>query len=40
LLRDGYKGYFTLETHYRSPKGKEYATRTSLPALLKVIEKV
>ena len=40
LLRDGYKGYFTLETHWRAPQGKEYATRTSLTALLKVIEKV
>ncbi len=40
LLRDGYQGYFTLETHYRSPQGKAYATRTSLTGLLKVIEKV
>jgi len=40
LLRDGYKGFFTLETHYRSPQGKAHATRTSLTALLKVIEKV
>jgi sugar phosphate isomerase/epimerase len=39
LLRDGYKDYFTLETHYRSPQGKAHATRTSLTALLKVIEK-
>lgn len=40
LLRDGYKGSFTLETHYKSPQGKAHATRTSLTALLKVIEKV
>jgi sugar phosphate isomerase/epimerase len=40
LLKTGYKENFTLETHYRSPKGKAYATRTSLTALLKVIEKV
>jgi sugar phosphate isomerase/epimerase len=40
LLKDGYKGRFTLETHYRSPKGKEFATRTSLTGLLKVVEKV
>jgi sugar phosphate isomerase/epimerase len=40
LLKDGYKGTFTLETHYKSPKGKEFATRTSLTGLLKVVEKV
>jgi sugar phosphate isomerase/epimerase len=40
LLKDGYKGRFTLETHYKSPKGKEFATRTSLTGLLKVVEKV
>ena len=40
LLKTGYKDHFTLETHWRSPKGKAYATRTSLTALLKVIEKV
>ena len=40
LLKDGYKGRFTLETHYHSPKGKEFATRTSLTGLLKVVEKV
>jgi sugar phosphate isomerase/epimerase len=40
LLKDGYKGRFTLETHWKSPKGKEFATRTSLTALLKVVEKV
>jgi len=40
LLKDGYKGRFTLETHYKSPKGKEFATRTSLAGLLKVVEKV
>lgn len=40
LLKTGYKENFTLETHWRSPKGKAFATRTSLTALLKVIEKV
>ena len=40
LLKVGYKGAFTLETHYRVPQGKAYASRVSLTALLKVIEKV
>jgi L-ribulose-5-phosphate 3-epimerase len=40
LLRDKYSGCFALETHYRSPQGKAHATRTSLTALLQVIEKV
>jgi sugar phosphate isomerase/epimerase len=40
LLKDGYKGTFTLETHWRDPKGKTFSTETSLAALLKVIEKV
>lgn len=40
LLKDGYKGTFTLETHYKSPKGKEFATRTSLTALLKIVGQV
>ena len=40
LLKDGFQGTFTLETHWRHPKGKAYATETSLRALLKVIEKV
>jgi L-ribulose-5-phosphate 3-epimerase len=40
LLKSGYKESFTLETHYRSPQGKAHASRTSLTALLKVIEKV
>lgn len=40
LLKDGYKETFTLETHWRSPKGKAYATETSLKGLLKVIERV
>lgn len=38
--RDGYRGPFTLETHYKSPLGKEHASRTSLGALLKVVERV
>ncbi len=40
LLKDGYKETFTLETHWRDPKGKMYSTETSLKALLKVVEKV
>ncbi|MCW5983027.1 MAG: sugar phosphate isomerase/epimerase [Bryobacteraceae bacterium] len=40
LRKDGYKGSFTLETHYRHPDGKAAATRTSLKALLKIIEAV
>ncbi|HVO99361.1 MAG TPA: sugar phosphate isomerase/epimerase family protein [Bryobacteraceae bacterium] len=38
LLKDGFKGTWTLETHWRPPQGKAYASRTSLTALLKVIE--
>ncbi|MGP8245148.1 MAG: sugar phosphate isomerase/epimerase family protein [Bryobacteraceae bacterium] len=46
LLKDGYKGTFTLETHWRDPKTKgdprnaRYSTEISLAALLKVIDKV
>jgi L-ribulose-5-phosphate 3-epimerase len=40
LLKDGYKGSFTLETHWRDPKGKMYSTEQSLKALLDVIAKV
>ena len=40
LLKTGYQENFTLETHYQSPQGKAHATRTSLTALLKVIEQV
>lgn len=36
LLKAGYKENFTLETHYKSPKGKAHASRTSIEALLKV----
>jgi sugar phosphate isomerase/epimerase len=39
LLSAGFKGTWTLETHYRSPLGKAHATRTSLTALLKVVER-
>src|SRR5262249_42742591 len=35
LLKSGYKGTFTLETHYRSPQGKAHASRTSITGLLK-----
>jgi len=40
LLKDGYKGAFTLETHWRDPRGKAYSTETSLKALLRLIERV
>jgi sugar phosphate isomerase/epimerase len=40
LLKDGYKETFTLETHWRDPKGKAYSSATSLKGLLKVIESV
>jgi sugar phosphate isomerase/epimerase len=40
LLKSGYTGTFTLETHWRDPKGKLYSTETSLKALLQVIERV
>jgi sugar phosphate isomerase/epimerase len=40
MLKDGYKGTFTLETHWRDPKGKTYSTEQSLAALLQVIAKV
>lgn len=38
LRKAGYKGTYTLETHYRDPRGKAAATETSLTALLKVVE--
>jgi len=40
MLKDGYKGTFTLETHWRDPKGKTYSTEQSLAGLLQVIAKV
>ena len=40
MLKDGYKETFTLETHWRDPKGKMFSTETSLSALLKIIEQV
>jgi len=40
LFKDGYKETFTLETHWRDPKGKMYSTETSLKGLLKVVERV
>jgi hypothetical protein len=39
-VKSGYKGVFNLETHYHHPDGKAAATRTSLAALLKLIEQV
>ena len=42
LLKDGYKGSFTLETHWRDPQDKRpvHATEISLAGMMKVIEKV
>ncbi len=40
LLKSGYKGAFTLETHYKHPDGKAAATRVSLTALLKLVERL
>jgi L-ribulose-5-phosphate 3-epimerase len=40
LRKDGYKETFTLETHWRDPKGKMFSTETSLAALLKIVERV
>lgn len=40
LLKNGYKETFTLETHWKSPKGKTDASEQSIKGLLKVIEKV
>ncbi len=40
MLKDGYKGTFTLETHWRDPKGKMYSSEQSLKGLLDVIAKV
>lgn len=40
LLKDGYKGTFSLETHWRDPKGKMFSTETSIQALLPIIAKV
>jgi L-ribulose-5-phosphate 3-epimerase len=37
LLKAGYKGTFTLETHFKHPDGKAAATKVSLAALLKVV---
>src|SRR5207237_1036329 len=40
LVKHGYKGTFTLETHWRTPQGKAYATEVSLKGLLSAIDKV
>ncbi len=40
MLKDGYKGTFTLETHWRDPKGKTYSSEQSFKALLEVVAKV
>jgi L-ribulose-5-phosphate 3-epimerase len=39
LIKDGFKGTWTLETHWRPKEGKAYASKTSLTALLKVVDK-
>jgi sugar phosphate isomerase/epimerase len=39
LLQDGYKGTFSLETHWRDPRGKTYSTEQSIKALLEVVAK-
>ncbi len=40
LRKDGYRGSFTLETHWRSPEGKAHSTEVSLGGMLKVIARV
>ena len=40
LRKAGYQDAFTLETHYRSPQGKQHASRTSMTGLLKVVAQV
>lgn len=40
LRKAGYRGTYTLETHYRDPKGKAYASENSLNGLLKVVAQV
>jgi sugar phosphate isomerase/epimerase len=40
LLKDGYKETFTLETHWRDPRGAMYSTETSLKGLLKVVDQL
>lgn len=40
LLKDGFKGTFTLETHWTDPKGKMYCSEESLKRLLEVVAKV
>ncbi|HTX36131.1 MAG TPA: sugar phosphate isomerase/epimerase family protein [Bryobacteraceae bacterium] len=40
LRKDGYRSTFTLETHWRDPRGKMYSTETSLKGLLKVVAQV
>lgn len=37
LRRDGFAGTYALETHWKSPLGKEHASRKSLEALLRVV---
>lgn len=40
LLKSGYKGAFSLETHYKHPDGKAAATRVSLIGLTKLVERL
>ncbi len=41
LLKDGYQGMFSVETHYKHPSGnKELATKESLEGLLSILKRV
>jgi len=40
LRKDGYQESYTLETHFKHPLGKAHASKLSVEALLKIIEKV
>jgi len=40
LRQAGYRGSYTLETHWKSPRGKAHATETSLTALLRIINSI
>lgn len=37
LRADGYTGYFSLETHYKGPDGKEASSRACLDVLLRLL---
>lgn len=40
MAKAGYKGSYTLETHWKSPQGKTHATTASLAGLRKVFEQL